>query len=308
MTTLSIIVPVLDEAEAIPLFYQAVEEIAPQLHVDIDYWFVDDGSTDDTLSVIQAIQSQQPQVHYISFSRNFGKEAALYAGLQHAKGDLVAVMDVDLQDPPELLVEMVARVQAGDVDAAAAQRIDRRQETFMRSFFAKRFYRWVNKISSTQLVEGARDYRVMTRQMVDAVLTLGETQRFSKGIFSWIGFRTVYLPYHDRPRVAGKTAWSFWDLWRYGIDGLIAFSTAPLALVTFLGGASFSMALIGAVFVTVRELLYPQTAAFGWPSLVVIILFFSGLQLLSLGVVGRYIAAIYLEGKKRPVYIAKDIR
>lgn len=306
MKTLSIVVPVFNEEETVNIFYETLQKIVPQLNYSIELWFIDDGSKDNTLMQLKKLNKNDPNAHFVSFSRNFGKEAALYAGLTRATGDYVVVMDVDLQDPPELLPKMIETLEDGDYDAVATMRKDRQGESKIRSFFARAFYRWMNKITSLNLVDGARDYRVMSRQMVDSVLKMHENKRFSKGLFNWVGFNTYYMAYENRERVAGKTSWSFWGLMKYAIEGFISFSTAPLTLVTSLGAISFIASLIAAVVVIVRTILFPHVSAFGWPSLVVIILFFSGIQLLSLGIVGRYIAEIYLEVKNRPIYLVKE--
>ncbi|MCB4210920.1 glycosyltransferase family 2 protein [Lactiplantibacillus plantarum] len=306
MKKLSIIVPAYNEEETVGLFYDAFSKVELQMDVEPEIIFVDDGSKDKTLIELKKLQKEHEEVHYISFSRNFGKEAALYAGLQKATGDFVAVMDVDLQDPPELLPKMLKIVEEGEYDAVATRRQDRDGESKIRSFFARMFYKWINKVSSLELVDGARDFRVMTRQMVDSVLSMDERERFSKGLFNWVGFNTYYISYENHERVAGSTSWSFWGLLKYAIEGFISFSTAPLSFVTSAGVLTCALAVLGAIVVVIREILFPHTAAFGWPSLAVIILFFSGVQLLSLGIIGRYIAEIYLETKNRPIYIIKE--
>ncbi|WP_270323118.1 glycosyltransferase family 2 protein [Weissella confusa] len=310
MTRLSIIVPVLNEQETVEKFYTAVSVIHKTRFptTQVEYWFIDDGSLDQTLAVIEKLQAVDSNVHYVSFSRNFGKEAALFAGLQKAEGDLVAIMDVDLQDPPELLPEMVSGVENGEWDVIGARRISREGEPLIRSFFSRLFYKLVNHISDNHIVEGARDFRVMNRQVTEAILEMNEYNRFSKGIFSWVGFRQKYVEYQNTERVAGSSSWSFWRLVKYSIEGIVAFSQVPLMVVSVLGSISFILALIGAAFVIIRALIVPGTSAFGWPSMVVIMLGVGGIQLLSLGVVGRYISSIYLEVKKRPIYIAKKIK
>lgn len=310
MTRLSIIVPVLNEQETVEKFYTAVSAIHKTRFptIQVEYWFIDDGSLDRTLAVIEKLQAVDADVHYVSFSRNFGKEAALFAGLQKAEGDLVAIMDVDLQDPPELLPEMVSGVLNNEWDVIGARRISRDGEPLIRSFFSRLFYKLVNHISDNHIVEGARDFRVMNRQVTKAILEMNEYNRFSKGIFSWVGFRQKYLEYQNTERIAGSSSWSFWRLVKYSIEGIVAFSQVPLMLVSVLGSISFILALIGAAFVILRALIVPGTSAFGWPSMVVIMLGIGGIQLLSLGVVGRYISSIYLEVKKRPIYIAKKVK
>lgn len=305
--TLSIIVPCYCEEESIPLFYEAVEKVAPKLKdIDLEYWFIDDGSKDNTLKELRALQAKDPDhVHYASFSRNFGKEAGLYCGLQQATGDYVAVMDVDLQDPPELLPKMLSYIESGDYDCVGTRRVNRKGEPPIRSFFAHMFYKLINKISDTEIVDGARDYRLMTRQMVDAILSMSEYNRFSKGIFSWVGFRTKYLEYTNQERVAGKTSWNFWSLLKYSIDGIVSFSQTPLDIASYVGLFSSICSVFGIIFVIIRKLLYGGSA-FGWASLVCIFLFIGGIQLLCLGIVGKYIGKIFMEVKKRPVYILKE--
>ncbi|CAK1229711.1 Glycosyltransferase involved in cell wall bisynthesis (WcaA) [Fructobacillus fructosus] len=302
---LSLVVPVHNEEDTIHLFYNAIEAIKNQVNATIDFHFIDDGSTDSTLAILRGLSKKDNHVHYVSFSRNFGKEAGLYAGLEQAKGDYVAVMDVDLQDPPELLPEMLKDVQSGEYDAVGTRRADRKGEARVRSWFSAQFYKWMNKISQTHLVDGARDYRVMTRQMVNAILSMSENQRFSKGIFTWVGFRTKYIPFENRERVAGNTSWSFWSLTKYAIEGIVSFSTMPLTIVTFLGMLTFSASILGGIFIVIRALV-SNTSVAGWPSMVTIILFIGGIQMLSLGVIGRYVAAIFMETKRRPIYIAKE--
>lgn len=307
--TLSIVVPVNDEEKTIPIFVARLSEIELEINdVLFEYWFIDDGSKDDTLSVIKKIQKSNNRVHYISFSRNFGKESALLAGLQQATGDFVAVMDVDLQDPPELLPEMLQGVRDGEWDVVGSRRINRTGEPVLRSFFSNMFYKLVNWVSETEFVNGARDFRVMTRQVADAVLALPEYNRFSKGIFSWVGFRIKYLEFENVDRVAGKTSWSFWNLVKYSIEGIVDFSTAPLQLVVGTGIMSFLFAIIGIIFIIIRALVYPGSSVFGWPSLVVIILMIGGVQLISLGVLGRYISGVYTEVKHRPQFLVREMK
>ncbi|MFL2029699.1 glycosyltransferase family 2 protein [Loigolactobacillus zhaoyuanensis] len=304
---ISLVVPCFNEEKTIPLFYAALQAVKPQLRgAELEYWFINDGSHDTTLDVLRELQIKDPQqVHYISFSRNFGKEAALYAGLQAATGDYVAVMDADLQDPPEQLAEMLAGIEDEGYDVVGTRRVNRAGEPAIRSFFANTFYRFINKISSTPIVNGARDFRLMTRQVVDAVLSMNEYNRFSKGLLSWVGFNTKYLSYENRDRVAGQTSWSFWKLLRYSIDGIIDFSDVPLVLASFVGFASFLVSLAGIAFVIIRKIIYGGSVT-GWASMVSIMLMIGGLQLLCLGILGKYIGGIYLEAKKRPIYIVKE--
>lgn len=307
MTKLSIVVPCYNEQEAIPLFYPAVEKVVSKMPVETEYWFVNDGSADKTLDEMRKLHGQDPdRVHYVSFSRNFGKEAGLYAGLQAATGDYVVVMDADLQDPPEYLPEMYKYITSGEYDCVGMRRTDRKGEAKFKSFLSDKFYDVINKISDTKIVNGARDYRMMTRQMVDAVLSLTEYNRFSKGIFNWVGFNTKYLPYKNVERVAGTTDWSTWKLFKYAIDGITDFSEAPLSLATWLGGLTAFISVIGIIVVLVRKIIRPDSSAFGWASMVCIILFLGGIQLLCLGIVGRYIGRIYMQTKKRPIYIIKE--
>ncbi|MDD1401418.1 glycosyltransferase family 2 protein [Limosilactobacillus reuteri] len=307
MPKLSIVVPCYNEEEAIPLFYPAVEKVVKQMPVETEYWFVNDGSSDDTLVELRKLHAQDlERVHYVSFSRNFGKEAGLYAGLQAATGDYIVVMDADLQDPPEYLPEMYKDISAGEYDCVGMRRTDRKGEAKFKSFLSNQFYNVINKISDTKIVSGARDYRMMTRQMVDAVLLLTEYNRFSKGIFNWVGFKTKYLPYRNVERVAGTTDWSTWKLFKYAIDGITDFSEAPLAIATWAGGLTAFISIIGMIIVVIRKILEPSSSAFGWASMVCIILFLGGIQLLCLGIVGRYIGRIYMQTKKRPIYIIKE--
>ena len=267
--------------------------------------FVNDGSKDATLAELKRLASLDERVHYLSFSRNFGKEAAMVAGLRHATGNYVAVMDADLQDPPAMLVEMVALIRTGEYDCIGTKRLDRKGEPPIRSFFARQFYQLINRISDTEIVDGARDFRLMTRQMVDAVLEMTEYNRFSKGIFSWVGFETKYLSYENQERVAGKTTWSFWSLFKYSLDGIVAFSEAPLAIAAFTGFLSFAVAILAALILTVRTLVFGNATS-GWTSLIVIILGMGGLQLLCLGILGKYLGKTFMETKRRPLYILKE--
>ncbi|MCF1623158.1 glycosyltransferase family 2 protein [Tetragenococcus koreensis] len=303
---LSIVVPCFNEQESLPYFVREVEKITSSITHSIEYIFVNDGSKDDTLQSLRKLHRKMPdRVRYISFSKNFGKESALYAGLQAAQGDLITVMDADLQDPPELLPQMIERIETSDIDCVGTRREDRKGEPPVRSFFARLFYKLVNKFGDTEMIDGARDFRLMTRQMVDAILSMTEYNRFSKGIFSWVGFNTEYISYENRERVAGKTSWSFWSLFKYSIDGIVNFSDAPLTLAAFTGGLSCIAAIIALIFIVIRALLFGDPTS-GWPSLASIVLFMGGLQLLSLGIIGKYIGKIFLETKKRPIYIVKE--
>ncbi|MBP2097215.1 glycosyltransferase family 2 protein [Enterococcus rivorum] len=303
---LSIVVPCYNEEESIPLFFKEVEKISGQIKQRVEYIFINDGSKDQTLDVLRALHKENPEkVRYISFSRNFGKEAGLYAGLKEAKGDFITVMDVDLQDPPELLPEMIEMVETSDLDCVGTRRVDREGEPAIRSFFARLFYKLVNRIGETEMVDGARDFRLMTRQMVDAILELSEYNRFSKGIFSWVGFKTEYLPYENRERIAGETSWSFWSLLSYSIDGIVNFSETPLNFASYVGAFSCIGSVIAMLVIIFRTLVKGDPTS-GWPSLVCIFLFVGGLQLLCLGIIGKYIGKIFMETKRRPIYIVKE--
>ncbi|TFJ44999.1 glycosyltransferase [Carnobacterium divergens] len=304
---ISIVVPCYNEQESLPLFYQELEKVRKELvNADIEYIFVNDGSKDKTIEVLRELNNADPKrIKYVSFSRNFGKEAGLYAGLEHATGDYVAVMDADLQDPPEMLPAMLEELRSGDYDCIGTRRVSRDGEPPIRSFFARQFYRIINRISDTEIVDGARDYRLMTRQMVDAILSLKEYNRFSKGIFSWVGFDTKYLEYKNQERVAGETSWSFWSLFKYSLDGIIAFSEVPLVIAAFLGFFSFIAAMIALLVIIIRALIFSDSVS-GWPSLVCFILALGGLQLFCLGILGKYLGKTYLETKNRPIYIVKE--
>ncbi|WP_454386318.1 glycosyltransferase family 2 protein [Streptococcus sp. Marseille-Q8145] len=304
--TISVIVPCFNEEESIPLFHEAMEAIKYQIRDQFEYIFVNDGSTDRTLAVLRELSSRCPDVNYLSFSRNFGKEAALYAGLQEASGDLVTVMDVDLQDPPELLIEMKAILDTNpELDCVGTRRTTREGEPPIRSFFANLFYKLINKISQVEMVDGARDFRLMRRPMVDAILEVSEYNRFSKGIFAWVGFNTEYLEYKNVERVAGKTSWNFWSLFNYSLEGIVNFSDAPLN-IAFLGGIlSWILAFILMAVIIIRTLVFGDPTS-GWPSLMTVILLLGGFQLLTIGILGKYIGKIFMETKKRPIYVIKE--
>lgn len=304
---LSVVVPCHNEQDTVNIFYHAANKVLRTMPVDYEYWFVDDGSSDATLAEFQQLQADDPEtVHYISFSRNFGKEAALYAGLQATTGDYVVVMDVDLQDPPEYLPKMLELITSGDYDCVGTRRTDRTGEAKIKSWLSDQFYKVINSISHTEIVSGARDYRMMTRQMVNAVLSMTEYNRFSKGIFSWVGFRTKYLEYSNVQRSAGTSNWSTWKLAKYAIDGIIDFSDVPLSIATWIGGLSACVSLLGLVAVAIRHLINPASSITGWASLVCIILLLGGIQLVCLGIVGKYISKIYLQTKHRPIYIVRE--
>lgn len=306
MRKISIVVPCYNEQETIYPFLEETQKIEQKLKKQLvfDYIFVNDGSKDDTLNVLREVASRFPNVHYLSFSRNFGKEAGLLAGLEAATGDFITVMDADLQDPPELLIDMYTKIQEG-YDVVATRRADRKGEPVIRSFFSKMFYKIINAVSNTEMVDGVRDFRLMTRQVVDSILELEEVNRFSKGLFSWVGFDVTYISYENRERVAGETSWNFWSLLKYSMDGFINFSEAPLNLSMWAGGVSFIASLLGIIIIIIRKLIIGGSVS-GWASLVCIILFIGGIQLLALGIIGKYIAKIFLETKKRPVYIIKE--
>ena len=305
MYKLSIIVPCYNEEETVEIFYQETQKVIKQLQCDYEFLFVNDGSKDKTLQKLRFLSQKDANVRYLSFSRNFGKESALFAGLKAATGDLITVMDADLQDPPELLPEMVKAIFDEGYDCVGTRRTTRDGEPVIRSFFARMFYRIVNRIGEVEMVDGARDFRLMTRQMVDSILELSEYNRFSKGLFSWVGYKTKYLTFENRERVAGQTSWSFWSLFKYSIDGIINFSEAPLNIASFIGAISCVGAVIAMIVVIIKTLIFKDPTT-GWPYLVSIILFMGGLQLLCLGIIGKYIAKIFLETKKRPHYIVKE--
>lgn len=304
---ISIVIPCFNEQESIPLFFNEVEKIKSSLRgYSIEYYFINDGSSDNTLEVLRNLHEENKEnVHYISFSRNFGKEAALYAGLQYVTGDYVAVMDADLQDPPEQLIPMLAGIEDEGYDIVGTRRLDRNGEPVIRSWFSNLFYRLINKISETKFINGVRDFRLMTRQVVDSILRMSEYKRFSKGIFSWVGFNTKYLEYKNQDRVAGSTSWSFWSLFKYSIDGFVNFSETPLDIASYTGLVSFFISLVAILFIVLRKLIFGGSVN-GWASIISIILLIGGIQLLCLGILGRYIGNIYMEVKKRPIYIIKE--
>lgn len=302
---ISIVVPCYNEQDTILIFYNKIVCVLNEIQCQYEIIFVNDGSRDRTLDLLTDITSKDQYVTYLSFSRNFGKEAAMYAGLLHTRGDYVAVMDADLQDPPSLLPQMFTILRKGNYDSVAARRDTREGEPKIRSFFARSFYKLINLISDAEIVDGARDFRLMTRPVVDAILSVKEHDRFSKGIFGWVGFRTYWLSYHNVERVAGDTKWSFWKLFRYAIDGIINFSEVPLALASWLGIFMTIISLGAVAFIVLRRLLVEEPVA-GWASTVCIIMFIGGLQLFCLGIIGKYIAKIYTEIKGRPHYIVEE--
>ena len=304
MKKLSVVIPCYNEEEAVPLFYEAFLEETKNMAVEFEMVFVDDGSRDGTLAQFEKLHERDERVHYISFSRNFGKESAMFAGMEAATGDCVAIMDVDLQDPPALLPEMLSAIENEGYDCVASRRVTRKGEPPIRSFFARAFYKLINNISKTEIVDGARDFRLMTRQMVNAILELREVGRFSKGLFSWVGFKTKWLEYENIERVAGETKWSFWKLLLYSIDGITAFSTAPLAIASFAGIGFCGIAFAMLLFFFFKTILFGDPVA-GFPATICIILLLGGIQLFCIGILGQYLSKTYMETKKRPIYIAK---
>ena len=305
MKKITLVVPCRNEQEVIKLFYNEIQKIKKDfVNVVFEIIFVDDGSTDNTLKLMREL-AQNDDVRYISFSRNFGKEAAMYAGLEASTGDYVAIMDVDLQDPPFLLKEMYETLESGKLDSVATRRVTRKGEPVIRSVFARIYYKMINKISKTEIVDGARDYRLMTRKMVNAVLEIKEYNRFSKGIFSWVGFKTKWLEYENTPRVAGETKWSFWKLFLYSLDSIVAFSTLPLSIASIMGILFCIVSFFIIIFIIIRTLAFGDPTS-GWPSMVCIMFFIGGVQLLCLGIIGQYLSKTYLEVKKRPIYIVQE--
>lgn len=302
---ISLIVPCYNEQESLPIFYDEVTKVVRNMGVEYELLLVNDGSKDKTLEIMRELSAKDEHVKYHSFSRNFGKEAAMYAGFCNAKGDYVAVMDADMQDPPSLLPQMLKILESGEYDSVATRRADRKGEPKIRSWFARKFYQIINKISDADIVDGARDFRLMKREMVDAIVEMGEYNRFSKGIFGWIGFNTYWLPYENIERVAGETSWSFWKLLKYAIDGIINFSQAPLSAASWFGMAMTFVGFLSLILVIVRRLVFGDPVA-GWASIICVIIFIGGIQLFCLGIMGQYIAKMYLETKKRPHYIISE--
>ena len=308
MELLSVIVPCFNEEKALPYFYGEINLVADRFrkqNILMEFIFIDDGSTDNTLEAIKKIAQDDERVHYISFSRNFGKEAAIYAGLQYVNGDYAVLMDADLQDPPSLLETMFEVLIKEGYDSVATRRVTRKGEPPIRSFFAHLFYRLMNKLSDVELVDGARDYRLMRRTVVDAILSMPEYNRFTKGIFGWIGFHTKWIEYENVERIAGETKWSFWKLFKYSLEGIVGFSTIPLMLSSWIGIIICILSIIAIIFVILRQIIWGGSA-FGWPSMVCIITFLGGIQLLCIGILGQYLSKTYLESKKRPIYIVRE--
>ncbi|MCC8138847.1 MAG: glycosyltransferase family 2 protein [Lachnospiraceae bacterium] len=302
---ISLIVPCYNEQESLPIFHLEAGKVLKEIGCDYEFIFVNDGSRDDTLSVMKQLAEWDEHVTWISFSRNFGKEAAMYAGFCNADGDYVAVMDADMQDPPSLLPEMLHLLESGEYDSVAARRVNRKGESPVRSWFARRFYRLINAISDADIVDGARDFRLMKREMVEAIIEMSEYNRFSKGIFGWVGFRTCWYPYENVERVAGETKWSFWKLFKYAIDGIINFSQAPLDLASWGGIGMTFVAFLFLIVIVVRRLVFGDPVA-GWASIICVIIFIGGVQLFYLGIMGQYIAKTYMETKHRPHYIISE--
>ena len=303
--TISLIVPCYNEEEALPIFYTETKKVLEGMECDHELIFINDGSKDGTLSILRDLAAKDEKVTYLSFSRNFGKEAAMYAGFSNARGEFVAVMDADMQDPPALLPEMLKKLMDGEYDSVATCRKTRKGEPPIRSWFARMFYRIINKISDSDIVDGARDFRLMRREMVEAIVEMGEYNRFSKGIFGWIGFKTYWLAYENVNRVAGETKWSFWKLLKYAIDGIINFSQAPLAVASWFGMLMTFVSFVAIIFIVVRRLAFGDPVT-GWASTVCIITFIGGIQLFCMGIMGQYISKTYLEVKKRPHYIVSE--
>ena len=310
MKLLSIVVPCYNEQEVLPMFYKKIIEIMGQMtqndnELTYEIVFINDGSKDKTLDSLRQYASEDKHIRYLSIRRNFGKEAGMFAGLEAAKGDYVVIMDADLQHPPEFLPEMYKYVSSGEYDCATTRRVDRDGESKIRSWFAKKFYQIMNKISQTEIVDGAQDFRFMTRQMVDSILSMKEYNRFSKGIFSWVGYRVKYIEYKNVERAAGTTAWSFWGLFRYSIEGIVAFSTAPLAIASLLGIISCIVAFIMAIVIIIKTLVFGESVE-GYPTLACLILLLGGLQLFTIGILGQYLAKTYMECKNRPIYLIQE--
>ena len=308
MEKISVVVSCYNEEKALPLFYEEMERVRKKDFegiVEFEYIFVNDGSKDNTLKIIKELNQKDPKVRYISFSRNFGKEAAMYAGLEAAEGDYVTLMDADLQDPPALLKQMYNAIKNEGYDSVGTRRVTRKGEPPIRSFFARMFYKIINKMSNIEMVDGARDYRLMKRQVVDSIISLKEYNRYSKGLFSFVGFDTKWIEYENVERVAGETKWSFWKLFKYALEGITAFSTTPLIFSSIVGLIFCLVAFIAIIFIIVKTLVYGDPTA-GWPSMACIIVFVSGIQLFTIGIIGQYLSKTYLEVKKRPIYIIKE--
>ncbi len=305
MKKITIIVPCYNEESGLAFFYEEVSKVLKSIGLQYEILFIDDGSKDKTLEIIKSKAKEDNKVKYISFSRNFGKEAAMYAGFCNAEGDYVAVMDADMQDPPSLLPQMVEILESGEYDSVATRRITREGEPIIRSWFARQFYKLINKISDADIVDGARDFRLMKREMVDVIVSMSEYNRFSKGIFGWIGFKTYWLPFKNVERVAGETKWNFWKLFKYSIDGIINFSQVPLSLASWFGIIMTVVAFLVLIFIVVKRLIFGDPVA-GWASMICSVILVGGIQLFCIGIMGQYISKIYMESKKRPHYIIAE--
>lgn len=306
MKKITVIVPCYNEEEALHYYYEEMSRVMTLMkNYDFELLFVNDGSKDHTLEVIKELAHKDERIRYVSFSRNFGKEAAMFAGFENSTGDYVCLMDADLQDPPKLLPEMVKAIEEEGYDSVATRRVTRQGEPPIRSFFARMFYKMMNKISDTELMDGARDYRLMTRQFVNSLLEMKEYNRFSKGLFGWVGYKTKWLEFENVERVAGETKWSFWKLFIYAIDGIVAFSTTPLAIASVIGMLMLFVAFFFIIFIVVRTLMFGDPVS-GWPSLVCIITLIGGIQIFCVGILGQYLSKVYLETKNRPIYIVKE--
>jgi len=303
---ITVIVSCYNEEESLPLFYKEINKITKKMdEIDFEFMLVNDGSNDKTLEIMRALSQKDSRIRYISFSRNFGKEAAMYAGLENATGDYITLMDADLQDPPSMLPKMFKIIKEENYDSVGTRRVTRKGEPPIRSFFARCFYKIINKMSKVEMVDGARDYRLMTRQVVNSIISLKEYNRYSKGLFSFVGYDTKWLEYENVERVAGETKWSFWKLFKYAVEGIVAFTTAPLAIASILGIIICLIAFIAIIVIVVKTLVLGDPVG-GWPSMVCILLFVSGIQLFCMGIIGQYLAKTYLETKNRPIYIIKE--
>ena len=306
---LTVVVPCMNEEATVEIFYAAVEKVRVEKlgGITVQYLFIDDGSLDRTLDEVKALRRKDPNVQYVSFSRNFGKEAAIYAGLSYARGRLVTAMDADLQDPPELLPVLYKAVTEEGYDCAGTRRVTRKGEPPIRSFFARQFYKLINRFSKTEIVDGARDFQMMNRKTVDAILSMKEVNRFSKGIFGWIGFRKKWIEFENVERVAGETKWSFWKLFLYALDGIIGYSTVPLVFASVMGTVFCLIAFVMILVIIIKTLIFGDPTS-GWPSLVCILFFVSGIQLFCTGILGQYLAKTYLETKQRPIFLVEEAR
>ena len=306
MKKISIVVPCYNEEEAIPLFYEEINKTSKEIKdYDFEFIFVNDGSKDNSASIMKELAKKDKRVKFIDFSRNFGKEAAMYAGLELSSGDFITTMDVDLQDPPSLLPEMIKGITEEGYDCVATKSTSRNGYSFLRKTFTRWFYKIIAKISKTEMVAGARDYRLITRQMVNAIINMKEYNRYSKGLFSFVGFKTKWIEFENQERVAGTTKWNFWKLFSYAIDGIVGFSTAPLIVSSIIGVLFCLISFIIIIFIVIRTLIFGDPTS-GWPSLACIIFFVSGVQLFCIGIIGQYLSKVYLEVKNRPIYIIKD--